>query len=305
MDTGDGIKADADGHAYLTGTTQSDDFPTVGQIPGTRGTGADAFVAKLTPAGSSLVYSTYIGGNNHDFAHGLALAATGGVSITGSTFSDNFPTVEPVQSAHHGDQDVFVATVNPAGTALTFSTYLGGAGTDIGHSLAVDQAGSLSVAGATNSSDFPVTPGAFQAALRGNSDGFVSKIGTLPTSTTTTTSATTTTTTASPAVHDVLCQFAPSQPAFKIMTVVQVRVVITNVGTGAEPVHVTLSGTINYSAAQNVTVPAGSSVTVLFDYPVPVRTEVTLTATAELAPGIADATPANNSDTKTYPTTVL
>ncbi|WP_447975112.1 DUF7948 domain-containing protein [Nitrospira sp. Kam-Ns4a] len=309
LDTGDGIKADADGHAYLTGTTQSDDFPIVGQIPGTRGTGADAFVAKLTPAGNSLIYSTYIGGNNHDFAHGLALAATGGVSITGSTFSDNFPTVEPVQSANHGDQDVFVATVNPAGTALTLSTYLGGAGTDIGHSLAVDQAGSLSVAGTTNSSDFPVTAGAFQAALRGNSDGFVAKIRTLPTSTTTTTTttttSTTTTTTAPPAVHDVICQFAPSQPAFKIMTVVQVRVVVTNVGTVAEPVRVTLSGTINYSAAQTVTVPAGSSVTLLFDYPVPVRTEVTLTATAELAPGLADATPANNSDTKTYPTTVL
>jgi len=125
------------------------------------------------------------------------------------------------------------------------------------------------------------------------------------TSTTSTTMPTTstTTTTSPPVVHDIVCRFAPSQPAFKIGSTVKVSVVITNVGNATETVRVTLTGDINFSAVQNVTVPAGASATAVFDYPVPVRPSVTLTATGQI--GAADATPANNSETKTFSTTIL
>jgi len=103
----------------------------------------------------------------------------------------------------------------------------------------------------------------------------------------------------------VMVRFAPDQPDFRVATIVQVRVVVTNVGTVAEGVRVNLTGTINYDAVETVVVAPGASLTVLFDYTVPIRLEVTLTATGELTtPGVADATPANNSETKSFSTTL-
>lgn len=177
VDMGDGIKADATGHAYVVGTTQSTDFPTVGQIPGAQGSGADAFVAKLDPAGAALIYSTYVGGNNHDFAHGIAVDPGGNASIVGETFSTAFPLVSPVQSVLLGDRDAFVVTLNGSGSALTLSTFLGGSGTDIGVGVDVHPGGNVYVAGRTFSTDFPVTAGVVQPALGGGADGFLAMIG--------------------------------------------------------------------------------------------------------------------------------
>ncbi len=100
-----------------------------------------------------------------------------------------------------------------------------------------------------------------------------------------------------------MVKFASNQPPFIIGTIVPVTMVVTNVGSVAEAVRISLSGDINYYAVQNVTVAAGGSSSVVFDYPVPVRLQVTLTASGALSPGLADATPANNSETKTFSTT--
>jgi len=125
---------------------------------------------------------------------------------------------------------------------------------------------------------------------------------TAATTSTTATPMTTTTTVAACTRHDIVVQLPASQPSMKLASFVKVYVIVTNAGNCAETATVTLSGTINYEAQQITTVVPGGSQTLFFDYTVPVRLEVTLTASAPVA---GDATPANNSDTKTYPTTVL
>jgi hypothetical protein len=126
----------------------------------------------------SLVYSTYLG--DGAFAYGIAVDSAGNAYVTGTTWSDHFPTVNPIQGknvtgglADYGD--VFVTKLNAAGSALVYSTYLGGSGSDVGWGIAVDSAGNASVSGYTDSSNFP-TAHAFQSALRGNSDAFVAKL---------------------------------------------------------------------------------------------------------------------------------
>jgi hypothetical protein len=152
----------------------------------------DAFVAKLNPSGSALVYSTYLGGSGVDGGGGIAVDSAGNAYISGTTSSIDFPTVNPLQPAYGGgDRDAFVAKINPSGSALVYSTYLGGSGNDIvggggfayyGRSIAVDGAGSTYVTGGTTSTDFPTTPGAVQTICNGGSgcenfgDGFVARL---------------------------------------------------------------------------------------------------------------------------------
>jgi hypothetical protein len=182
-----GIAVDASGNAYVTGRTQSGDFPTLGAFQTSYGGGGfyggDAFVAKLNAAGSALVYSTYLGGSNIDLAYGIAVDAAGSAYVAGQTYSSNFPTTpgafQPVYGG--GSDDAFVAKLNVAGSALVYSTYLGGSSydftyTDVGYGIAVDAAGNAYVTGFTASSDFPTTPGAFQTSRRGDDDAFVAKL---------------------------------------------------------------------------------------------------------------------------------
>ncbi len=123
-------------------------------------TPADIFIAKLAPDASALVYSTYLGGHLNDLGSGIGLAPDGSVSISGWTDSSTFPVTNAFQSGLLGVRDAVVARLNPAGDALTFSTYLGGRGRDAGNRLAVDAAGATYVTGASASADFPSTPGA-------------------------------------------------------------------------------------------------------------------------------------------------
>jgi hypothetical protein len=178
-DVGRGIAVDAAGHAYVTGLTGSDDFPTTaGAVqPTRRGTG-DAFVAKLNPTGSALVYSTYLGGSGWNDGYGIAVDAAGHAYVTGPTESPNFPTTAgAVQPTHRGSGDAFVAKLNPTGSALVYSTYLGGSGYDDGEAIAVDAAGHAYVTGPTESRDFPTTPGAVQPTHGGGyDDAFVAKL---------------------------------------------------------------------------------------------------------------------------------
>ena len=184
--TGTGIAVDGSGSAYVTGFTNSTDFPTtLGALQSAYGGGAsDAFVAKLNPAGSALVYSTYLGGSGADGgfdAHNnIVVDASGNAYVTGTTTSSDFPTTPGAFQTTPGDgfgrfQDAFVSKLNAAGSALVYSTYLGATDTG-GFGIAVDASGNAFVAGFTNSADFPTTAGAFQTTSGGLGDAFVTKL---------------------------------------------------------------------------------------------------------------------------------
>jgi beta-propeller repeat-containing protein/FIMAH domain-containing protein len=161
----DGVAIDAAGNIVVVGETYSADFPTVAAAQGAAGFG-DVFVAKLTPSGDALVYATYLAGHARDFATGVDVDAAGNAYVVGATFSFDFPTVNAVQSAHHGGSDSFVAKLDPSG-ALVYCTLLGGESEDYGYGIAVDAQGRAHIAGSTFSTSFP-TVNPTQAALGGN-----------------------------------------------------------------------------------------------------------------------------------------
>jgi Bacterial Ig-like domain (group 3)/Beta-propeller repeat len=176
-DTGEAIAVDAAGDAYVTGFTFSTDFPTESPLQPADGSELDAFVAKLNPTGSALVYSTYLGGNGDDLSYGVALDAAGDAYVAGVTESTDFPTENPLQPANGGgNQDAFVAKLNPTGSALVYSTYLGGNGFDEGQAIAVDAAGDAYVTGFTESTDFPTENPLQPANGGGGNDTFVVKL---------------------------------------------------------------------------------------------------------------------------------
>ena len=170
------IDLDGVGQAYVTGATNSDDFPTTPNAFQPALAGArNAFVAQLTADGSALVYSTYLGGSSIDLSVGIAVDGVGQAYVTGLTFSSDFPTRNPFQAALAGLRDAFVAQLTADGSALVYSTYLGGSSIDRGWSIAVDGAGQAYVTGETESSDFP-TRNPFQPALAGLRDSFVAQL---------------------------------------------------------------------------------------------------------------------------------
>ncbi|HEX2524279.1 MAG TPA: SBBP repeat-containing protein, partial [Terriglobia bacterium] len=186
-----GIAVDQGGNAYIAGFTDSSNFPTTpGALQPAYASGStsrgpsDAFVTKLNPTGTALVYSTYLGGKDDDRAAGIAVDAAGNAYTTGSTSSTDFP-VSPAfpnppgafQKSNGGSGDVFVAKVNPLGSALVYSTYLGGSGVDFPAGLKVNSAGEAYVAGTTGSANFPVTAGAYQTQFRGGAcDVFATRL---------------------------------------------------------------------------------------------------------------------------------
>jgi hypothetical protein len=177
-DEGSSIAVDANGNAYVTGDTQANDFPTTAGAfqPAFGGGTTDAYVTKLNPTGSALVYSTYLGGGVDETGFGLALDAAGNAYVTGNTTSTNFPTITGAfQPANSGAGDAFVTKLNAAGSALMYSTFLGGTNTEAGNDIAVDALGNAYLTGVTFSTDFPVQ-GAFQPASGGVNDAFVTKL---------------------------------------------------------------------------------------------------------------------------------
>lgn len=178
---GEGIKVDSSGNAFIAGLTESPDFPTTAGAfqSGLRGSN-DAFVVKLSPGGAHLLYSTLLGGSAGDLAQGIAIDSAGDAFVTGSTGSTDFPTTPAaVSRALNGPSDAFVAEVNPTGTNLVYSTYLGGSKSESGDAISLDSAGNGYVTGSTTSPDFPVTAGAAQTTFGGGAEGgdfFVTKV---------------------------------------------------------------------------------------------------------------------------------
>jgi len=182
-DVADGVALDASGAATVVGYTQSADFPTT---PGAYdrtfgGWNFDTFVTRLSPTGSSLLNSTYLGGPRHDYAYGVALDATGAATVVGKTDSADFPTTPGAYDRTYGGNyvDAFVTRLSPTGSSLLYSTYLGGAADDSANGVALDAAGAATVVGETFSSDFPTTPGAYDRTRNGsayNGDAFVTRL---------------------------------------------------------------------------------------------------------------------------------
>jgi hypothetical protein len=168
------IAVDSAGSAYLTGTTQSTDFPSKNAIQTTNHGYYDAFVTKISPDGGSLVYSTYLGGSVYDAGTGIAVDNVGNAYVAGMTGSTDFPTANALQPVALGQGDGFVAKINASGSAFVYSTYLTGTGFDYASGVVADSSGNAYVIGATESTDFPtVNP---LQPYHGGRDAFVSKI---------------------------------------------------------------------------------------------------------------------------------
>ena len=181
-DYGMGIAVDSAGGAFVAGSTASPNFPVTAGAFDTTYTGAgytDPFVARVTPDGTALVYATYLGGDGmfNDEGRAIAVDASGNAYVTGWTLAADFPvTPGAFQPVRGSDWDAFVTKVAPDGGALSYSSYLGGDGTDTGYGIAVDSSGRAYVTGGTSSANFPVTPGAFQPVRSGGSDAFIARI---------------------------------------------------------------------------------------------------------------------------------
>jgi hypothetical protein len=177
-DAGFGIAVDGSGNAYVTGYTESTDYDVIPRaFQTTNGGNSDVFVTKLNATGTALIYSTYIGGSANDYGIDIAVDGSGNAYVTGWTFSTDYDvTPGAFQTTKEGVRDVFVTKLNATGTALVYSTYIGGNGDELGRGIAVDGSGNAYVTGWTNSTDYDVTPGAFQTTNGGGADVFVTKV---------------------------------------------------------------------------------------------------------------------------------
>jgi hypothetical protein len=178
------IAIDEAGSAYVGGKTSSSDFPTLNSFQSSLAGSSDAFVTKLSPSGTSLVYSTYLGGSSKDESvAGMFVDDLGSAYVTGSTRSDDFPTINALQPKRGGRVDAFISKIHPDGTSLQYSTYLGGSRNETIYGLSapvVDRMGNAYLTGETQSTNFP-TVNAFQTSLGGISDfgpgdAFVAKL---------------------------------------------------------------------------------------------------------------------------------
>jgi uncharacterized protein (TIGR03437 family) len=182
-DSATGLALDAGGNAYLSGTTQSRDFPvTPGAFQSSNNAGSGCpntvFVTKINPAGTALAYSTLLGGGNCSSSWGLAVDPAGFAYVAGQTSAADFPVtpgaLQPaLKIGTDAAADAFVTKLNQSGTGLVFSTYLGGSATDSAASIAIDSAGNSYVGGSTASEDFPTTAGAYRREKAGS---FIAKI---------------------------------------------------------------------------------------------------------------------------------
>lgn len=171
------VAVDEAGAAYITGESQSSNFPlTPGHLPAPPPyPAAHAFVTKLAPSGSLLKYSTFLGGERFETGHDIVVDDTGHAYVTGETWSDKFPVKNPVQRYHQVSPDAFVSKLDVSGSGLVYSTFLGGALEDQGMAIDVDQGGRAYVVGTTRSQDFPTKIGLQERNL-GGYEAFVAQL---------------------------------------------------------------------------------------------------------------------------------
>lgn len=177
QDSGRDIAVDTLGNAYVTGTTNSFNFPTLNPVQAIKNPSNDVFVSKFTPQGTSLMYSTFLGGNQEDIPSGIAIDAAGHAYVSGMTSSSNWPLANAIQSTFHGAFDGFIAAINSTGNTLIYSTYLGGTESDQGMHVRVDDNGNAVIVGTTVSADFPLA-NPIQSTFS-NWDSVVARLGPL------------------------------------------------------------------------------------------------------------------------------
>jgi hypothetical protein len=174
-----GIAVDQAGCLFVQGTTAAANFPTINALYPTALGGYDVFVSKLNAAGDTLLFSTYFGGSDRDYAAGIVVDTDGDIYLTGSTASTNFPTVSPIQAVFGGSSgctgDAFLTKMKGDGSALIYSTYLGGSLDDEAMGVSVDDAESAYVSGRAESANFP-TANAYQGGNHGGMEVFISKV---------------------------------------------------------------------------------------------------------------------------------
>lgn len=176
LSRGAGIALGYDGSAYVVGDTDSELLPEAAFIGG--GGFRDAFVTKLNPTGTAVLFTTYLGGSDSDVAHGVAIDDDGNLFVAGETFSRDFPVANALQPTRVNTtfSDAFVTKLDPTGGTVLFSTYLGGStGSDVATAIALDASGNPWTVGATNATNFPVSS-ALQATPGGGYDAFVTGI---------------------------------------------------------------------------------------------------------------------------------
>jgi fibronectin type 3 domain-containing protein len=181
-DTCFGVAVNADGEAFVAGSTLSLDLPTTPDAyqPDKAGSsaGIDAFVARFSAAGDELIYLTYCGGSSDDEAFGIAVGSDDRAVFTGSTLSSNFPTTSTAfDRTYHGQGDAFVARLSADGSDLSFSTFVGGAGNDVANAIALDSSRRAYITGYTESGDFPTTAGVIDRGHSGFRDAFITRLG--------------------------------------------------------------------------------------------------------------------------------
>ncbi len=167
------VTVDKNGYMYICGFTDDQNFPTKNPIQGDQ-PGRDVFVAKFSPDGKSLVFSTYLGGNDEDFCRDIALDSSGNIYLTGYTNSTNYPIQHPYQN-NKPDVDTFITVLDSSGNSILFSTYIGGNKRDEGYGIKVDSKNNIFVVGNTSSDDFP-TKNAYQRISGGLYDAFITKL---------------------------------------------------------------------------------------------------------------------------------
>jgi hypothetical protein len=278
-DYGAGIAQDGSGNAYVTGTAWSSDFPVAGSAFQSANNGYanqafNAFVTEVNSAGTGLVYSTFLGGtgippqNDNESGSGdngeaIAVDGLGDAYVTGSATSTNFPTTSGayqtvnnaaglLQSTGTIGVNAFITKLNPAGSALLYSTYFGGSTQDEGYGIALDGVGGVYVAGGATSTNFPITTGAYQTANGGDEDAFIAKlaIGSVPTTIATTT---TLTSSANPQVQGVSITFTATVKPASGTGVPTGNVVFSVDGTSASTVALNGSGEAAYMTSSLTT----------------------------------------------------
>lgn len=179
QDIGNGIAVDTQGRMWITGGTQSNNFPTVAAFESSFVGDQDMFIAGFDPSQSgtnSLVYSSYLGGTNWDTGRGIAVASDGTLWIAGGTYSYDIPVQNPYQANNHTGGDAYIAHIDPTmgSSGLLYATFLGGSRLEEARNIVLDPSGPVIVSGYTVSPDFPVTSNAYQQTYGGNTDAFIS-----------------------------------------------------------------------------------------------------------------------------------